>query len=256
MTPTITRTAGKHALGHRVLKRGNIESRYSVRIAESPEDIHEAQTLRFLVFNVELNEGLEDSYRTCRDSDRFDAVCDHLLVECGGEVVGTYRMQTGRVALENHGYYSGQEFDMAPFESVRDEMLELGRACIHRQHRNLVVLGLLWKEIAAYAQRHGCRYLVGCSSLTSRDSGEGVSAYRQLAEHCSTCAALTTLPLPGFECRHAAVADSAVRIPKLLAAYLSMGAKICAPPAIDREFGTIDFLTIMDMRALNGMGMG
>jgi putative hemolysin len=36
-------------------------------------------------------------------------------------------------------------------------------------------------------------------------------------------------------------------------AYLSIGAKICGPPAIDREFGTIDFLTLLDLRALPAM---
>jgi len=38
--------------------------------------------------------------------------------------------------------------------------------------------------------------------------------------------------------------------PKLLRAYLAIGAKICGPPAIDREFGTIDFLTLLDLRTL------
>ena len=47
----------------------------------------------FLVFNLELNEGLESSYSTLRDEDPFDAICDHLLVENKdtGEVVGTYQ---------------------------------------------------------------------------------------------------------------------------------------------------------------------
>ncbi len=41
------------------------------------------------------------------------------------------------------------------------------------------------------------------------------------------------------------------RAPKLLRAYLTLGAKICGPPAIDREFGTIDFLTLLDLQALH-----
>jgi putative hemolysin len=35
-----------------------------------------------------------------------------------------------------------------------------------------------------------------------------------------------------------------------LRVYLAIGAKICDPPAIDREFGTIDFLTLLDLDAL------
>jgi putative hemolysin len=39
--------------------------------------------------------------------------------------------------------------------------------------------------------------------------------------------------------------------PKLLRAYLTIGAKICGPPAIDREFRTIDFLTMLDLQTLH-----
>ena len=56
-------------------------SLYAARIARSMEEVHAAQTLRFEVFNLELNEGLEQSYATGRDEDQFDAVCDHLIVE-------------------------------------------------------------------------------------------------------------------------------------------------------------------------------
>ena len=105
------------------------ESQYAVRLAGGSADIHAAQALRFEVFNLELGEGLVHSFVTGRDADPFDGVCDHLLVEHqpGGEVVGTYRLQTGRMAAANLGYYSAQEFDFAPFESVRGE-LKIGRA--------------------------------------------------------------------------------------------------------------------------------
>ncbi len=50
------------------------------------------------------------------DQDRFDSFCDHLIAEDRSrrEVVGTYRMQFGRAAAENVGYYSEQEFSFAP----------------------------------------------------------------------------------------------------------------------------------------------
>ena len=140
-------------------------SHYRVRLAANQADVRAAQLLRFVVFNLELREGLEQSYSTCLDADAFDPVCDHLLVEDlrTGDVVGTYRLQTGRKAGENLGYYSAQEFDFSPYDRLRQEMVELGRACVHSDHRNLVVLGLLWKGIANYAASHGCRYLIGCS---------------------------------------------------------------------------------------------
>jgi len=115
---------------------------YLARIAQSVAEIQAAQRLRFTVFNLELQEGLEESLLTGCDADPFDEVCDHLLVEHlpTGEIVGTYRLQTGSTAAANIGYYSEQEFDFRPFEPIRSELIELGRACVHREHRNLVVL--------------------------------------------------------------------------------------------------------------------
>ena len=103
---------------------------YSTRLACSADDVRAAQALRFSVFNLELKEGLEESYCTGLDVDRFDAVCDHLLVEHTDrkEVVGTYRLQTGTNAGDKLGYYSAQEFDFAPSEPMRSEIIELGRA--------------------------------------------------------------------------------------------------------------------------------
>ena len=212
-----------------------------------------AQGLRFVVFNLELEEGLESSFLTLRDEDSYDAACDHLLVESGGEVVGTYRMQTGSMAAAHGGFYSAQEFDLNPFEKVRAQVLELGRACVHSEHRNLHVLSLLWRGIAQYAKENGCRYLVGCSSLTSQDPEEGLAVYRMLSEKHLAPPEFQTSPLGGWACpqpdqeRDPAPVPKA---PKLLTAYLSLGAKICGLPALDREFKTIDFLTLLDLENL------
>ena len=225
-------------------------SRYRIALAGNAQQLRAAQALRFLVFNVELREGLAQSFATGLDADRFDACCDHLIVEdaASGEVVGTYRLQTGGRAARHHGYYSEREFDFAPFESLRPQMLELGRACIHADHRNFTVLSLLWNGIAAYAREHDARYLIGCSSLTSQDARIGAAAYERLAGHL-VAPALRTTPVAGFACPLEHVASQAPKIPKLLAAYLALGAGICGPPAIDREFGTIDFLTLADLQA-------
>jgi putative hemolysin len=226
---------------------------YAVRLAATADQIHAAQALRFQVFNVELNEGLAQSYSTGRDADAFDAVCDHLLVEHvpSGQIVGTYRLQTGANAGKNLGYYSAQEFVFEPFEPFRHEIIELGRACVHRQHRNLVVLGLLWRGIALYARERGGRYLLGCSSITSQEAPVGASAYTELCRKSHLVGtSWQTKPVPQFACPLDHLADEPVQIPKLLRAYLVVGAKICGPPALDREFRTIDFLTWVDLQEL------
>ena len=80
---------------------------YATRLPPSVDDIRAAQSLRFPVFNLELNEGLEQSYATGLDEDPFDAVCDHLIVEHlpSANIVGTYRLQTGENAKAYLGYY-------------------------------------------------------------------------------------------------------------------------------------------------------
>jgi len=220
-----------------------------VRFAESAEDIRAAQRLRYEVFNLELNEGLEASHATGLDQDAFDEVCQHLLLEEGieGKVVGTYRLQTGESAARALGYYSEQEFDFEPYETLRPKVIELGRACIARGHRNPIALALLWRGIAAFAKQNGSRYLIGCSSLTSQDPREGAAAYSQLVRRHLASPDLRTNPRAPFRCAMGAVSPDPYPLPKLLRTYLALGAMIAGPPAIDRDFGTIDFLTIADL---------
>lgn len=225
---------------------------YRLRLATTPEDLHAAQRLRFEVFNLELGEGLAASHALGRDEDAYDAYCDHLLVEREdtGEIVGTYRLQTGQLAAAHLGYYSEQEFDFAAYEPLRCEMVELGRACVHRDHRHLGVLGLLWRGIVIYALDRQARYLIGCSSLTSQDPAIGAATHAYFVEKGFLAdPLLCTVPTPAFECPLGLIATTCPP-PKLLRTYISIGAKICGPPAIDREFGTIDFLTLLDLNTL------
>jgi len=205
-----------------------------------------------VVFNLELHEGLMSAYADGMDRDQFDDVCEHLLVEnkCDGRIVGTYRLQQGDVAGRNFGYYSEQEFGFTPYEEMRTQIVELGRACIHREHRSPEVLHMLWRGIARYALANGGRYMMGCCSLTSQDAAMGWAVYASL-QHCLVESSLQTLPTAAYALPVCAAEAPEERAPKLLRAYLTLGAKICGPPAIDREFGTIDFLTLLDLQALH-----
>ncbi|WP_420239978.1 GNAT family N-acetyltransferase [Telmatobacter bradus] len=244
--------------------------RYRLRLAETAEDREAVCRLRFKVFNIELGEGLESSYQTGLDTDEFDSCCEHLIVEDkeNHRAVGTYRMQSGTTAGRNHGYYSAREFCFTPYEPLRPEVLELGRASIDREHRTPEVLTLLWRGIAQYATDKGLRYLIGCSSLNSKNPSEGLAMYDQLGVYrCSP--EFETETTTEFACptEHVDLVtqnagpeesqplanenQSTVKVPKLLKTYLTIGARIAAPPAWDREFGTIDFLTLLDLRQIS-----
>jgi putative hemolysin len=224
-------------------------TQFRAGMAESLQDLIDCQRLRYLVFNCELGEGLDSSARIGLDRDRYDFICDHLMVRdtSSGKLVGTYRMQSGFRAKGNLGYYSEQFFDFTPYEEIRAEVLELGRACVHTEYRNSAVLHMLWKGIARYAMSCGARYLLGCSSVTSQDESEGMALYEQLREKYLIAPSLRTKPKPEFACRAGNVAAAAPVTPRLFRAYLDVSARLCGPPAIDREFKTIDFLTLIDL---------
>jgi putative hemolysin len=225
---------------------------FSVRLAESLEDVIECQRLRYLVFNIELGEGLDSSYSSGLDRDQFDYIFDHLMVRdtATGKLVGTYRMQSGYRAKGNLGYYGESLFDFGPFESIRGQVLELGRACVLNEYRNTAVLHMLWKGIAKYAKSSKARYLIGCSSLTSQDEQEGTALYEALREKYLAKPELRTKPKPGKECVGPVGCATIVKPPRLFRAYLDISAKLCGPPAIDREFKTIDFLTLLDLAGI------
>jgi putative hemolysin len=142
-------------------------------------------------------------------------------------------------------------------------MIELGRACVHADHRNFNLLHLLWRGIARYAVERNARILIGCSSISSQDPVDGVAVYEKLQPYLVPDE-LRTHPHAQF--RVAAAGDDARYFPaelsaraeadassRLLRAYLAIGAKICGPPALDLEFGTIDFLTLLHLHAVPAM---
>jgi putative hemolysin len=234
------------------------QGRYEIRFARSEEELDEILRLRFNVFNVELGEGLETSFLTRRDEDPFDRACHHLLVEdlASGSIVGTYRMQTCEMAQAASGFYSAGEFALETLpRDIVAHSVEVGRACIASEHRGRQVLFLLWRGLAGYLMHFGKRYLFGCCSLSTQDPEAGLELYRQLAEWGNLHPELRVDPRAGFECRGETERNGApaepVKLPPLFATYLRYGALVCSPPAIDREFRTIDFFVVLDVDALD-----
>lgn len=229
------------------------EGPYEVRFARDAADLEAVLRLRFEVFNRELGEGLGESWATGLDRDAFDAVCHHLLlVEAGsGAVVGTYRLQTAEQARAGAGLYCAGEFDLAPLESIVTRGVELGRACIAREHRQGSALFALWRGLAAYLSWSQKRFLFGCCSLTSQDPCEGLALWRWLEREGHLREGPLVQPHANLACR----ADPSrpapeVALPKLFGTYLRYGARVVSYPALDREFKTIDYLVVLDARAL------
>ena len=73
---------GGHILSHDFVEAALMrKAGYAVRLATTHADLIAVQSLRFQVFNLELRQGLATSYAEGLDADRYDKVCDHLLVQ-------------------------------------------------------------------------------------------------------------------------------------------------------------------------------
>jgi putative hemolysin len=230
---------------------------YLVGFAASERCVDRALRLRYEVFNEELGEGLHTSRHTGLDRDEFDSQMHHLvLVERATEqVIGTYRLQPALHGVRHAGLYSAREYDLSAIESIYPELVETGRACITKEHRNYNAVILMWKGISAYMTAYEQRYLFGCCSLTTLDPLDGWRAMKTLRSLDSLHPTLRLPPVPAFACGDQQMEfDPAIglaKIPRLFMSYLRLGGKVISDPAIDREFGTVDFLILLDGRSVS-----
>ena len=229
---------------------------FEVKIATDPRDIVAAQRLRFQVFNLELNKGLQHSYQTGLDVDEFDPFCNHLIVRDNKsrEIVGTYRMMRGAQARQHLGFYSEKEFDLSQIKKLDGELLELGRSCARKDFRDRALLPLMWEAIAEQVRAHQVRYLFGCGSLYTTEIAEVRAIFALLKNKYYAPDRCRVEPVEG--CRFTGLLDVPIdsadetalfhKLPSLLKGYLRIGALVCGPPALDAEFGTADFFLLLD----------
>ncbi len=224
------------------------QRKLAVHLARGEAEILEAQRLRYRVFAEEMGARLSTANEGL-DRDPFDAWCEHVLVteEDTGEVVGTYRILPGEMAKRCGGFYSDQEFDLTRLNHLRDRAVEIGRSCVHPDHRRGGVIALLWSGVLEYVQRTGYEYILGCASLSMVDGGHNAAAaFKQLREsHLSPVEyrVFPRCPLPLHELNQNATPS----IAPLIRAYLRVGAHVCGEPAWDPDFNTADLLMLLPL---------
>ena len=225
------------------------DGKYVVKLAETPAEVESALRLRYEVFSLELA-GAKADDPSLLEFDEYDFKCRHLIVvdQTTGKTVGTYRLNSIESARDVRGFYSYNEFSLEdlPPEILR-EGVEIGRACIAREHRNTRVLFLLWKGLVRFLQVAGKRFFFGCCSIFTRDPFVGEQAYRQLAAGGSFHKAFRVEPRRNaLYLGEAGLNETPVELPGLFNMYLRIGARVCGPPMIDHDFGTIDFFVVCD----------
>lgn len=216
--------------------------------ASNLDEVRAAQRLRHRVFVEEM--GAQPMPLTGapagHDIDVFDDFCEHLIVRTAprdgepGEVVGTYRVLTPSAARRAGSFYSDTEFDLTRLRPLRDRMVELGRSCVHEDHRSGGVIMTLWAALAQFMDRNAMENVIGCASVSMRDGGHcAASLWARLREtHLAPidCQVRPRVPLPVDDLEQGLEVDP----PALIKGYLRLGAKVLGAPAWDPEFNTAD----------------
>jgi putative hemolysin len=267
-TLPLQRVAGTDVLGsRRSLRRsdggsGSTRERAGLAVvwARSESEVREAQRLRHLVFAEEMGARLSPLAGTAAglDVDVFDAYCEHLLVRAlnddgePGMVIGTYRVLTPACAARVGGLYSETEFDLTRLRPLRSKMVELGRSCVHPDHRSGGAILALWGALAEFMVRNGLDTMIGCASVSMRDGGHvAASLWEQLRKtHLAPIEwqVRPRLPLPVEELDRSLVVEP----PPLIRGYLRCGARVLGAPAWDPDFNTADLPLLMRIEDLPG----
>src|SRR3569833_3171732 len=152
-----------------------------VSLAETEHEVEQAQRLRYTVFYEEMSAIPSPQMRALgRDFDKYDDVCDHLLVvdraahdEDGQPlVVGTYRLTRDVDAARAGGFYTSGEFDLTKMLRAYEgkKLRELGRSCVLKTYCNrTTTMQLLWKGLMAYVARFDIDLMFGCASFPGTD---------------------------------------------------------------------------------------
>lgn len=243
-----------------VSSRAGLNSNLAIRIAQTTEDIEAALRLRFEVFNLELGEGMTSAFRTGRERDNFDSDSEHLIIVDRQQhrVVGTFRLRTYETAKTAAGFYSSQQFDLSALpQEVLANAIEVGRICIAKTHRNSDAQILLLKGLGLSLLQKNKRYLFGSLSLSTTDPMQAGRIFEQLSSEGHLHPTLRVVPRPGHKClwyKSSEGPRNEIAVSSWIRTSLQFGARLCGPPAFNRQFRTIDLPFFLDGKQLDEIG--
>ena len=228
-------------------------TRLQVGWARHRDDVRAAQRLRFDVFAGEFGASLRTPM-PYHDVDRYDDFCEHLLVrdEATGEVLGTYRAMTPAQARRAGSTYADSEFDLGPLAQLRPRMLELGRSCVHPQHRHGAVILALWGALARFMAANDLDTMIGCASVPLQQGAlAAAGVWNRVRRNHMAAPSLRIVPrrpLPLPPEPQLQTLDAGP--PPLIYSYLRLGARVLGPPAWDPLFNSADLPLLVRLNDL------
>ncbi|MEQ1440717.1 GNAT family N-acyltransferase [Fontimonas sp. SYSU GA230001] len=261
--------------------------RFEVRFATTPAEIRATQQLRYRIFAGELGAQIDGGAEGI-DHDQYDPFCRHLIVvepesdrdtvpehgevgagaaasptsrthsrcardavSVGGRIVACTRILTDDKAPAAGGFYSSSEFDLAMLDALPGRVMEIGRTCVDAEFRSGGVIATLWQGIAACVVNEGYDYLFGCASIDLADGGASAHAILEQirAKHLAPESQRVRpyIRLPAADNRP----SERAKLPPLLKAYLSLGAKACGEAYWDRDFNCADVFMLLNVSDLH-----
>ena len=231
-------------------------NRYKFGIATQTFVITECQRLRYQVFALEIEASLESAAEQI-DSDSYDPFCRHLTVSdtATGNIIACTRILSDEDVPQAGGFYTQSEFKLGQLRNLPGKKLEVGRTCVHPDHRNGGAITCLWLGLAEFMLSWNYDYLFGCASVDMSDGGlQAHAIYQDALERGLIRLDLgvyprTPLPPPNQSSGSTVIelSDSVRTIlPPLLKAYLNLGAEICGEPCWDRKFNIADMLVLLN----------
>lgn len=233
--------------------------RFIIKTVENTTELEKALNLRYEVF---YKETLKKNHLIHIDADKFDLVCDHLIIidKELNSVVGTYRLISSTYSDK---FYSETEFTMDNIKNAGGIKLELGRACVDRRYRNGLAIALLWKGVSEYMKLVNAKYLFGCSSISTTNIVEIGLIYKYIKEFHISQENFRVFPKQKYKVKELEYYQQAFDkfninidqianfIPPLLKSYFKAGSVICGEPALDKKFKCADFFTVLDIDSLS-----
>lgn len=239
---------------------------YAVRLATTPEDVRAAQRLRYEVFVAELGaDGPLVDHQARLERDAFDPFFDHLLLvdrrrDPSGldHVIGAYRvLPCDRLAAAGR-FYSATEYDLAPLLASGRRLLELGRSCVHADHRGGTAMFHLWNGLAEYVLEREIEVLFGVASFHGTDAGALAQPLSYLHHHHLAPPDMRVRALPPHRQEMALVPPESLdrkaamaATPALIKAYLRLGGFVGDGAFLDAAFNTTDVCLVMDTEQMS-----
>jgi putative hemolysin len=185
------------------------------------------------------------------DQDEFDEVCQHIAVWDGARLAATSRVLLPEAARRMGSYFSATEFDLSALVRKHDDILEIGRVCVHPDYRSSQAVTMMFRFVTWLALRSSVGYLMGCGTLFERRP-ERVHAITQILRKRGLVDDVGVRPIHSVPLADAADAGDVGwnDIAPLIRTYLLIGGRVLGEPCIDPIFDSAELLILMPTERL------